>query len=399
VTFGPVIDFKQRLLRLSYKRFKDKAGGAQKAELSRYIADNSSWLEDYALFSALKDYDGGSSWNAWEQDIATREIAALERWRLALGDLVGFHEYVQFIFYKQWTSLKAYANERGIRIIGDVPLFVAYDSADTWANQGLFHCDTDGKPALVAGVPPDDFSPTGQLWGNPLYRWEVMARDGYAWWIARFRAALQQVDVIRLDHFLGYAACWGVPAGAENAINGEWVQGPGIELFRAVEQALGPVPMIVEDLGRITPEVEALREGLGFPGMKVLQYAFSGEPANPYLPHNFERNSVVYTGTHDNDSVLGWVSTIREEERTVLRGYLGGYDTELNWGLIRLALLSVADTAIIPLQDVFGLGSEGRMNIPGRQSGNWGWRFSQDMLTANVCDRLRSLTEIYGRAN
>ncbi len=399
VTFEPVIDFKQRLLRLSFECFKAKAGRTQEDELASFIAANSSWLEGYALFSALKDHYGGSSWNAWEQDIATREMAALERWRLALRDLVGFHQYVQFLFYKQWSRLKAYANERGIRIIGDVPLFVAYDSADTWANQRLFHCDVRGNPTLVAGVPPDYFSPTGQLWGNPIYRWEVMAQDGYAWWIARFRSALQQVDVVRLDHFLGYEACWGVPAGAENAINGEWVQGPGSELFRAVEHALGPVPMIAEDLGRVTPEVEALREGLGLPGMKVLQFAFSGEPANPYLPHNFDRNSVVYTGTHDNDTVLGWVNTLHEEERTVLRRYLGGHEEELNWELIRLALMSVADTAIIPLQDVLGLDSQGRINTPGRASGNWGWRYSQDMLTASLSDRLRSLTEIYGRAN
>jgi 4-alpha-glucanotransferase len=398
VDYGPVINFKQRLLRLSFENFKANANDAQKAELAAYIEANRSWLDDYALFAALKDHHVGAPWIEWEQDIATRQPAALERWRLALTDLVSFHHYAQFLFYKQWSSLKAYTNEHGIRIIGDIPLFVAYDSADTWAHQELFHCDTLGKPTLVAGVPPDYFSSTGQLWGNPLYRWDVMAQDGYAWWIARFKSVLQQVDVVRLDHFRGFEACWAVPAGAETAINGEWVQGPGRDLFRAVEQVLGPVPMIAEDLGLITPEVETLREELGFPGMKVLQFAFSGDPTSPYLPHNFERNCVVYTGTHDNDTTLGWLNTMGEEERMPLRQYLGGRDDELNWELIRLAFMSVAHTAIVPLQDVLGVGSEGRMNTPGQASGNWGWRYSQDMLTAAACERLKMLTEMYGRA-
>jgi 4-alpha-glucanotransferase len=397
VDYGPVIDFKQRLLRLSFENFKANAGDTQKAELAAFIAANRSWLEDYALFAALKYHQGGSSWNSWEQDIATRQPTALERWRLALSDLVGFHQYAQFVFCKQWSSLKAYANEHGIRVIGDIPLFVAYDSTDTWAHQELFYCDAQGKPTLVAGVPPDYFSSTGQLWGNPLYRWDVMAQDGYAWWIARFRSALQQVDVVRLDHFRGFEAYWAVPAGAETAINGKWVQGSGSDLFQAVEKALGPVPIIAEDLGLITPEVEALREELGFPGMKVLQFAFSGDPGHAYLPHNFERNCVVYTGTHDNDTTLGWFSTTSEKERKALCQYLGGRCDEVNWELIRLALMSVAHTAIFPLQDVLAVGSEGRMNTPGRASGNWGWRYSQDLLTAAVRDRLKALTEMYGR--
>jgi 4-alpha-glucanotransferase len=398
VDYGPVIDIKQRLLRLSFENFKSNASTALKAGLIAFIEANHSWLDDYALFAALKDHHGGASWNTWEQDIATHQPEAIERYKLALKDLVGFHQYVQFLFYKQWLSLKTYANEKGIRIIGDIPIFVAYDSADTWANQDLFYCDTHGKPTLVAGVPPDYFSSTGQLWGNPLYRWDVMAQDGYAWWIARFKSALQQVDVVRLDHFRGFEAYWAVPAGEETAVNGKWVKGPGRDLFRAVDGALGPVPIIVEDLGLITPEVEALREELGYPGMKVLQFAFSGEPDHPYLPHNFERNCVIYTGTHDNDTTLGWLSTAGEEERKALRQYLGGRSEALNWELIRLAFMSVAHTAIIPLQDVLDVGSEGRMNTPGRASGNWGWRYSQDMLTTTACDRLKTLTEIYGRA-
>ena len=398
VNYGLVIDFKQRLLRLSFENFKDNASNDQKAELTTFIETNHSWLDDYSLFTALKDHHGGASWNNWEQDIATHQPLALERWRLALNNLVGYHQYTQFLFRKQWSKLKAYANEHGIRIIGDIPIFVAFDSADTWAHQDLFYFDEQGKPILVAGVPPDYFSPTGQLWGNPLYRWDVMAQDGYAWWIARFKSVLQQADVVRLDHFRGFEAYWAVPAGEETAVNGEWVKGPGKDLFRSVEQALGPVPMIVEDLGLITPEVDALREELGFPGMKVLQFAFSGDPDHPYLPHNFERNCLVYPGTHDNDTILGWIGTVGEQERKALRQYLGGRGEALNWELIRLAFGSVANTAIVPLQDILGVGSEGRMNTPGRASGNWGWRYSPDMLTVAVSDRLKALTEIYGRA-
>ncbi len=398
VDYGPVIGFKQRLLRLAYEAFKADASEAQKTELAGFTTANHAWLDDYALFSALKDHHNGSSWNSLEQDIATRQPAALERWRLDLNDQIGFHQYAQFLFFKQWSDLKAYANQHGIRIIGDLPLFVASDSADAWAHQELFYCDAQGQPTRVAGVPPDYFSASGQLWGNPLYRWDVMAQDGYAWWIARFKAALQQVDVVRLDHFRGFEAYWAVPAGAENAIHGEWVKGPGRALFQAVEQALGPVPIIAEDLGLITPEVEALRAELGFPGMKVLQFAFGGDATHPYLPHNYERNCVVYTGTHDNDTTLGWLSTLGEPEGLALRRYLGGRGDELNWEMIRLALMSVAHTAIVPLQDVLGVGREGRMNTPGQASGNWGWRYSPDMLTAAAGERLKTLTETYGRA-
>ena len=398
VDYGPVIEFKLRLLRLSYENFKSNASAALKAELATFIESSQSWLEDYALFAALKDQHGGASWNTWEQDIATHQPAAIERWRPALSDGVGFHQYAQFVFHKQWSSLKTYANEKGIRIIGDIPIFVAFDSADTWAHQELFYVDAQGKPTLVAGVPPDYFSATGQLWGNPLYRWEVMAQDGYAWWVRRFKSTLQQVDVVRLDHFRGFQAYWAVPAGEETAIHGKWIVGPGKALFQAVEAALGPVPIIAEDLGLITPQVEALLEELGYPGMKVLQFAFSGEPEHPYLPHNYPRNCVVYTGTHDNDTTLGWLRAISEAELSTVRQYIGGRGEALNWELIRLALMSVAHTAIFPLQDVLGVGSEGRMNTPGRASGNWGWRYTQDMLAVTASERLKTLTEVYGRA-
>jgi len=398
VDYGPVIDFKQHLLRLSFKNFKANAGATQKAELADFVEANRSWLEDYALFAALKDHHAGASWDTWEQDIASRQLSALECWRQDLSDLVGYHYFTQLIFHQQWGNLKTYANQHNIRMIGDIPIFVAYDSVDTWAHQEQFYCDTQGKPTLVAGVPPDYFSATGQLWGNPLYRWDVMRQNGYLWWIERFKRALHQVDVIRLDHFRGFEACWAVPAGEETAINGQWMKVPGRDLFRAVEKALGSVPVIAEDLGLITPEVQALREELGFPGMKVLQFAFSGEPDNLYLPHNYESNCVVYTGTHDNDTTLGWFNTLGDQDRRFVQEYLGARSEAINWELIRLALMSVAHTAIFPIQDVLGIGSEGRMNTPGRASGNWSWRYLPHMLTSAAAQQLKARTEIYGRA-
>jgi len=398
VDYGPVIDYKQRLLRLSFENFKSQQGGQHAAEFAAFSAANRGWLDDYSLFAALKEHHGGANWSHWEGDIATRQPAALAHWKAVLSDAIQYHCYTQFQFYKQWSALKRYANGKGIRIIGDIPIFVAYDSADAWSHPELFCFDEDGNPTLVAGVPPDFFSPTGQLWGNPLYRWDVMARDGYAWWIERFRAALQQVDIIRLDHFRGFEACWAVPAGEETAAKGCWVKGPGADLFHALEQALGRLPIIVEDLGLITRRVKALRDELGFPGMKVLQFAFTGDPDDAYLPHNYEHNCVVYTGTHDNDTTLGWWNSLDQRARARVQVYLGRHGDDISWDMIRLALMSVADLAIFPLQDVLGIGSEGRMNTPGRMSGNWGWRYTDGLLNDRVRERLRGLTEIYGRA-
>ena len=332
----------------------------------------------------------------------TSPRASPQRWTAGaagLADQLRFHQYVQFLFDQQWVALKAYANEHGISIIGDVPIFVAYDSADAWAHPELFHFDAAGSADIGGRGPAGLFSPTGQLWGNPLYDWEAMAHDGYAWWIERVRRSFQQVDIVRLDHFRGFEANWAVPAHEETAENGEWRKGPGRDLFRAVAEAVGAAAsrFIAEDLGLITPEVRALREACGFPGMSVLQFAFADETDNLYLPHNHERNSVVYTGTHDNDTTLGWFDAAAEGERSFMRRYLGPTSEEPNWSLIRLALSSVADTAIFPLQDVLGIGSEGRMNTPGRAAGNWGWRYTADMLTPTVIDRLRELTQIYDR--
>ena len=398
VDYGPVIDFRQRLLRLSYDNFKINASRARRDELADFVTANAWWLDDYALFAALKEHHGGATWNTWEPDIAAHQPEAVGRWRAALSDQVQFHQYAQFVFDQQWSSLKAYANAHGVSIIGDVPIFVAYDSADAWAHPELFYFDPHGQPIVVAGVPPDYFSPTGQLWGNPLYNWSAMARDGYAWWIDRFKRAFEQVDVVRLDHFRGFEACWAVPAAEETAVNGKWLTGPGRALFQAVEETLGPVAFIAEDLGLITPEVEALRQACGLPGMKVLQFAFSGEPDHPYLPHNYEADCVVYTGTHDNDTTVGWLNSASEKERAAFRRYVGPSYEEPHWGMIRLALLSVARLAIIPLQDILGIGSEGRMNTPGRAGGNWGWRLTPTMLTPQLASRLAELTETAGRA-
>jgi 4-alpha-glucanotransferase len=312
-------------------------------------------------------------------------------------------------FFKQWSELKKYCNERGIRLIGDVPLFIAFDSAEVWSRPEMFYLDDSGKPTVVAGVPPDYFSKTGQLWGNPVYRWDIMAGEGYAWWVERFRATHALVDIIRLDHFRGFEKYWEVPGTDTTAMNGRWVPGPGAELFEAVQKALGTLPIIAEDLGVITPEVDALRDQLGFPGMRVLQFAFGSDPkADDYKPHNYPRNCVVYTGTHDNNTTVGWFqgsaaedSTQSNEEKEVERQlaleYLSTDGHEINWDFIRLALMSVADTAIIPMQDVLGLGKEARMNLPGTAEGNWCWRLAPDMLTGEIKDRLRELTAVYGR--
>lgn len=397
VDYGPVIRFKQTLLQRAYERFQAQATPTRRAAFRAFCRRHAAWLDDFALFMALKEAHEGAVWSSWEKDIASRQPKALQAWTQKLADSIEAHKFAQYLFFTQWLALKDYANAYGIRIIGDIPIFVAYDSADVWAHPELFYLDENGQPTVVAGVPPDFFSETGQLWGNPLYRWEVLARDGYAWWIERVRATLRLVDIVRLDHFRGFEGYWEVPFGEPTAVKGRWVKGPGAALFQAMQDALGPLPIIAEDLGVITPEVEAIRDQFDLPGMKVLQFAFATTPADPFLPHNFPRNCVVYTGTHDNDTTLGWFQTAPPAERAFALKYTGSDGKEFNWDLIRLALASVADTAIIPLQDVLGIGSEGRMNLPGRASGNWAWRYLPGSLTPEIQERLRELTEIYGR--
>ena len=397
VDYDAVAAFKLPLLRQAYQRFLGTATEPERSEFANFCQRNAPWLEDYALYMALRDAHRGADWLHWDPDVATRRPEALESCRRQLADEVRFQQFTQFQFHRQWAVLKRYANERGIRIVGDVPIFVALDSADVWSRPELFHLDEKGRPTVVAGVPPDYFSKTGQRWGNPLYRWDLMARDGYRWWVERFRATLTQVDMVRIDHFRGFQAYWEVPAHHKTAERGRWVEGPGEALFRALEAALGPLSVIAEDLGLITPDVEALRLKLGFPGMKVLQFAFGENARNPYLPHNYERRYVVYTGTHDNDTTVGWFASRSPRERQAVLRYLGTGGKEIHWDMIRLAFASVADAAIVPLQDVLGLGSWARMNTPGLPKGNWTWRLAPGQLTEEHSRRLRDLAVTYGR--
>jgi 4-alpha-glucanotransferase len=402
VDYGAVIPWKLDVLRRSFGRFKREAAPERRQEFAAFRAEQRAWLADYALFAALKAAHGGANWNAWPEPIARREPSAVGEWSSRLsGDPseTEFYAYMQWQFFRQWRALKDYANERDIQIIGDIPIFVAYDSADVWANREIFELDQHGSPTVVAGVPPDYFSATGQLWGNPLYRWEVLKGRGYDWWIERFRTTLTLVDIARIDHFRGFAAYWAVPAGEETAVNGRWVPAPGRELFVAVRQALGGLPIIAEDLGVITPDVEELRDELGFPGMKVLQFAFGGDPDDPYLPHNYRRRCVVYTGTHDNDTTRGWWRALPANDQHNARVYTARDVTEqtVSWDFIRLALASVAEIAIVPMQDVLALGNEGRMNTPGQPGGNRTWRYTPEMLTVDLAERLRDISRIYGR--
>jgi 4-alpha-glucanotransferase len=355
-----------------------------------------AWLADYALFAALSDAHGGTAWQGWRSGLARRRPDALEAARSKYADEIELQEFMQYLFWDQWDSLRRYANERGVRFIGDIPIFVSLQSADVWAHPELFSLNQRGAPTFVAGVPPDAFSATGQRWGNPLYRWDVLQAEGYGWWIERFRSTLRAVDFVRLDHFRGFAAYYEIPARSPTAERGRWVPGPGIGLFEAARAALGELPIIVEDLGLITPDVVALREELGYPGMRVLHFAFGGGADNPYLPHNFEPNVVAYTGTHDNDTTVGWYTSSEGLQHHV-RSYLGSDGSDIAWDLIRLALASVADRVVIPVQDVLGLGAEARMNYPGRSEGNWAWRLSSGQLRPEHAERLRELTQLYGR--
>jgi len=410
VDFDAVRAFKCPLLQKSFQVFEAKASPEQRAEFDSFCYNKASWLDGYALYMALKEAHDGIAWNMWEDDIKLRRLAAVRRWRKKLAREIRYRKYQQFQFSKQWSRLKKYCNDRGIRLFGDMPIYVLLDSDTVWLHPELFYLDDDGRPTVVAGVPPDYFSATGQLWGNPIYRWDLMAKDGYAWWIERIQATLSLVDIVRIDHFRGFEKYWEVPVGDTTARKGRWVPGAGPALFEAIKKALGNVPIVAEDLGYITPEVDALREQFGFPGMRVLQFAFGNDPkADDYRPHNYPRNCVVYTGTHDNNTTIGWFKEdvlgdttqsreAREAEKRLALKYMGSDGREINWDFIRLALMSVADTAIIPLQDVLGLGSEARMNRPATNAGNWIWRFTWNMLTDELKARLRDLTTLYGRA-
>jgi len=409
VDYGLVINFKNRILEKAHRNFNERGPEEAKAEYASFLDQTGWWLEDYALYRSIKDRHSGQEWTRWEPYLRSRENNSIHFWRENHEIEIDRHKFYQYLFFKQWLRLAHYANGKGIKIIGDLPIFVAHDSADVWASPHLFHLDAEGKPTLVAGVPPDYFSETGQLWGNPLYRWELMKKDGYQWWINRLRATLSMVDIVRLDHFRGFEKYWAVPGNHETAIHGKWKKGPGADLFKTIKTALGSLPIIAENLGYITPEVEVLREKFGFPGMRILQFAFGTDlQSDQFKPYNFTQNTVVYTGTHDNDTTIGWFTSdgaanstrseaeVKEEREFVLK-YLGTDGKNINWDFIRLALCSVANTVIIPLQDVLGLGSEARVNIPGRESGNWTWRFRAEQLTPEIRWRLAELTAVYGR--
>lgn len=401
VDFGSVINVHNAILLKAYERFETTASSNQRRAFDDWCEENAYWLHDFALFVALKNEHGGRPWSEWQEGEALRQPQAMEAARKRLAHQIGEQCFRQWLFYRQWTALKSYANDKGIRLVGDIPIFVAHDSADVWGNRQYFTLQETGQPAFIAGVPPDYFSPTGQRWGNPQYRWDMLAEDGYRWWVERVKAALATVDMVRIDHFRGFAAYWEIPASEPTAVKGQWVPGPGLDLFDALKRELGEnLPIIAEDLGVITPDVEALRDTLGLPGMRILQFAFGGSGGeNRFLPHNHEPNSIVYSGTHDNNTTLGWWMSgeATEDIRETLKDYVGHDITEPHWDLIRLGMMSVAHTFIAPLQDVWGFGADTRMNTPGRESGNWGWRFAPEWLDNPAKYHLARLTEVFGR--
>ena len=395
VDFDAVAPWRIRRLGWAARRFT--AGDSDRKAYAEFCAAHASWLGDYALFMALADHHAGQGWCDWAPGLAQRDPAALKAAAAQHAERIALHTFCQWQFFEQWLRLKAYANQRGVEIIGDAPIFIAYQSAEVWARQDLFELDAAGRAHVVAGVPPDYFSATGQRWGNPLYRWKAHAAEGYAWWTERIRRSFELVDIVRIDHFRGFVSHWEIPASEPTAVKGRWRPGRGAALFKAIAKALGPLPIIAEDLGLITPEVAALRKRFAFPGMRILHFAFGGDSGNAYLPHHHEPDSVVYTGTHDNDTTLGWWAQASEHEREHVRAYLATQGDEIAWDLIRAACASVADTAIYPLQDVLGLTGEHRMNLPGRGEGYWEWRFGWEQVLPEHAQRLAALCRLYGR--
>lgn len=392
---------KLEVFRKAYSAFEKSADGELQQAFHSFCDAKSFWLDSYALFMAIKQAHNGAGWTAWEQGLVKREPDVLAKWQSQLTDEINFQKYLQFEFFRQWSALRTYANERGVQIIGDIPIYVAHDSVDVWANPENFALNPEtGAPALMAGVPPDYFSATGQLWGNPVYNWDYLQNSHFKWWVQRFESLMDYVDIIRIDHFRGLQAYWVVREGETTAMNGWWVEAPGEAMLNRVSEHLGTLPIVAEDLGIITPEVEALRDKFGLPGMKILHFAFDSGNDNPYLPFNFSSpNCMVYTGTHDNNTTVGWFNERSMEEQWRVLHHLGHRGPDgIHWDLIRLAHSSIANQSVIPLQDVLGLGSEARMNFPSRAGGNWGWRYRPDSLTAELSDRLGNLTESHGRA-
>ncbi len=404
VSYGDLIEFKTGLLKLAYERFTDENYSDNFSNDENLMAqykdfrEKSCWLEDYALFMAGKDYHKGAPWYMWEDNLKKPTKKQRAVWIEKLSKEMGYYEFIQFLFFAEWAALKKYANDKNISIVGDIPIFMAWDSVDVWANQNLFMLDKDGYPTVVAGVPPDYFSATGQLWGNPLYNWKKHTESGYEWWLNRIRHQLTMSDFLRIDHFRGFDKFWAVPYGEETAINGKWISAPGVNFFTHLEATLGyHLPIIAEDLGEIDESVIELRDKFGFPGMKILQFAFENPNENNFLPHNFVRNCVCYTGTHDNDTTLGWYNHAYEASKDKLRRYFSTDGYDICWILIRACFGSVANMAIVPMQDVLCLDSWARFNTPGVAEGNWAWRYKEDALTPALEARLYETCKMFGR--
>ena len=396
IDYKKIYEGRYPLLRKAYERSKIH----ENAEYQKFVEENSWWLSDYALFMAVKDRFDGVEWKLWADDIKLRWGPAMDYYREELYFDIEFQQYMQFKFYEQWMQLKAYANKKEIQIIGDIPIYVAMDSADTWAHPELFQLDEENVPVAVAGCPPDGFSATGQLWGNPLYRWGYHKETGYQWWISRLAYVFRLYDVVRIDHFRGFDEYFSIPYGAETAVDGHWEKGPGMDLFRTMKETLGNLPIIAEDLGFLTDTVRQLLKDSGYPGMKVLEFAFVAGEGSDYLPHNYDKNCVVYTGTHDNDTLQGWYQTLSEEDKEMTKEYLNNPytpDEEVHWDFISLAMRSVADTCIIPVQDYLGLGNKARINTPSTLGGNWMWRMKKGAFTDELIKKIRKTTEVCAR--
>ena len=394
VDYGKIYEVIFKVLRTAHKRFRKKPEKAY----SKFVVENKDWIYDYALFMSLKFANKGKAWYEWDEPLKMYKPKAIKSARKEYANDIDFWCFVQYKYFQQWKKLKAYANEKGIEIIGDIPIYVAYDSVEVWSTPQYFSLDKEKKPVEVAGCPPDAFTADGQLWGNPLYDWDYLEATDYEWWFERIKAASKLYDITRIDHFRAFASYYSIPYPAENAINGEWVEGPRIKFFNMMEEALGKIDIVAEDLGTLTPDVTELMEQTGYPGMKVLEFAFDSGEENDYLPHKYTENCVVYTGTHDNDTVMGWLETAKPEDVNYARSYCQMPDDEpFNWGLIRVAYESKADTAIVPMQDILGLGKEARMNIPSTLGGNWVWRLDGAALTDELADKLKTMSEKSGR--
>jgi len=398
VDYGRIIPFRVSRLRMAFSKFESIKNKGISDSFNVFCESEAGWLDDYAIFMAISNLHPGVEWSRWPEPLLQRKAAALNHVRQTHAKEIAFWKFAQWCFDRQWHALREYAHGKNVRLIGDVPIFVAYHSADVWANQNLFNLDAHGRPLTVAGVPPDYFSETGQLWGNPLYKWDVHENTGYAWWIARMRRTLDLSDVVRVDHFRGFAGFWEIPADARTAIEGRWVDGPGAKLFDALKRAIPSLPIIAEDLGVITEDVVTLREQFQLPGMKVLQFAFGGGDDNPFLPHNYVENCVAYTGTHDNSTTVGWWHGLQQHERDCVTNYLNTDISEIHWAMIAALQVSVANTVIFPLQDVMGLDDSNRMNFPGKMEGNWAWRFRWEELRDSDSIRMHELTQQNGRA-